>query len=285
MKDRKKDTTHIHKTDPARKHKADPAQEPVTESASPQAKPCSIRSALVSGAMQLPEEPSSLTPLAIIRNCSKALQKLEGQYRKLREHLLTTVYAQGLQLMTKKVEYEEFLSDPFWKDRQGEGPKPDDQRNAVRWSVIRALDAKEENENKAATRDGNAFQQLANEGVQPDNLWKAFKEGGGRDILSKTYVASQQTRGSKSAREELQKAFTKMVDEVVGEHVPGPRNFNCDIQNKRIEMVSVLIGARDGDVVWLPIEVRIVDKPFPDVAPDALFIMASKHVPKTKVKK
>jgi hypothetical protein len=267
------------------KQEADSAQEAATNSISPQAKSCSILPTLIPEEVQLSKEIDSLTPLSIIRKCSKALQKLEGRYRKSREHLLTTVYAQGLQLMTNKDQYEEFVSDPFWKDRQGEGPKPDDQCNAVRWSVIRALDAKEEEANKAATRDGNAFQQLANEGVQPEDLWTAFKERGGRDTLASKYVASKRPESSKSAQEE-QDALTKVVEEMfVSEHVRGPRNFDWDIPNKRLEVTSAFIGVKDGEPLWIPTGVRMVDKSLPHVAPDAVLLQAVKHVPERKDQK
>lgn len=268
-----------------RKHDGRPTTAPVTDAISPEAKSRSFVESWFAEEQHVVREFDSFPPAQAIREYSRTLQELTTRARKMREFLLTRVYAQGLRLMRSQIDYDEFRSDPFWEDRPGAGPKPDGQHEAVRFAIIRALDAKTLEENKAATRDGNAFQQLANDGVKPEDLWTTFKERGGRDTLAREYVASRDRGNPRIESKRSGKQLARPEQDLKGEVVRHHSNFLWDIPNKRIEIVSAFIGVQDGEFLSVPIGVRVVDGSLPDLALDPTIVMALRRGPAIKSKK
>jgi hypothetical protein len=127
--------------------------------------------------------------LARIYESQKKIRALRNRHRKeLREHLIN-VYEDTLAL--DQTEIKQLYNDPFWakENRKGRRPLiPDNE--VVRTGIIFAYGAQTEEDNKAATEKGNAFQLLANRGVKPDEVEKALKGKSYRQ-LSNEYVASK----------------------------------------------------------------------------------------------
>src|SRR4051812_43892409 len=125
--------------------------------------------------------------LANIYNAQKQIRALKRQHRKALRKELIGVYEDALLLTNEEI--EELYNHSFWNNRAGRKPKLQD-GEIVRTSIIFAHDARIEEENKPAMEQGNAFQFLANQGVDPADVEKFLKGKPYRE-LSKEYVASK----------------------------------------------------------------------------------------------
>src|SRR4051812_12188506 len=130
---------------------------------------------------------SSKRHLANIYNAQKQIRAAKRQHRKALRQELIGVYEDTLLLEEKEI--EELYNHPFWDNRAGRKPKLQD-GEIVRTSIIFAHDARTVEENKPAMEQGNAFQFLANQGVDPADIEKFLRGKSYRD-LSKAYVESK----------------------------------------------------------------------------------------------
>jgi hypothetical protein len=138
---------------------------------------------------------SSGNHLANIYNAQTQIRALKSQHRKALRKQLIGVYEDALLLEEKEI--EELYNHSFWDNRDGRGPKLQD-GEIVRTSTIFAHDARIVEENKPAMEQGNAFQFLANQGVDPADVEKFLKGKPYRE-LSKAYVESKRGTGTSNS--------------------------------------------------------------------------------------